>query len=444
MNRQKQWLFEAPSILETSPSGGDAMAGSPNGKGGKSKGIDRATLGKRVTNLRAQVLAARKQAGAQQNHCRDQINRFDVAWRRIVTSLQQSNVPAFTLARQVTDLESRTAELLACLGFSTSSSELNPEFEWETEWELQEGGSPALGEEEWERSPTSLSRRTIRETVSGFSRYSNVIPLQERAKIARIAQLIVQSHRTGRPIRTVQLVGHADRDVQRGANFEKKISGDRALSIQKALIQRINNQTISSQINWQRVAAGASQRVVQNPTTEQARSRNRRVILVAKTEPNKGQPSPPKWTANFLSITIRKARVPDCLGAASPSFRSLLSQKPNCVGTCGGPIREHFQIFFHVDDSIVSRPQPFQPPKVSVELEVLTPGGSSKFSKVESDAKPIYKGPGEPLETSFGKDFKLPIEPGDILRVNLRLEDGSSGVSVVYSDQINVVKLRCS
>ena len=56
--------------------------------------------------------------------------------------------------------------------------------EWEAEWELQ-GLSPyALGEEEWEQEAGYPPRgQTIRETVSGFSRYSNAIPPQERAKI---------------------------------------------------------------------------------------------------------------------------------------------------------------------------------------------------------------------------------------------------------------------
>lgn len=343
----------------------------------------------------------------------------------------------------------KTQWLFEALPISKSAFYSNQEYysnpEWETEWELLELIPPILGEGERERSPSSSPRgKVIRETISGFSQHSNVIPPQEQVKIARIAQMIVRSHRSGQPIRTVRLVGHADRDIQRGANFEKKISGDRALSVQKTLIQFINNQTISSQINWQRVAAGASQRIVQNPTTKQARARNRRVILFVKTEPKKGKLSPSKWTTNFLGITIRKAKVPGCLGTASPISRSLLSQKPDCVGTCGGRIQEHFQIFFHVDADIVPRPQPFQPPKVSVELEILSSGGSSKFSQVKSDVKPIYRGSGEPLETSFGQDFKLPIEPGDLLRVNLQLEDRSSGITVVYSDQIKVVKLPCS
>jgi len=166
-----------------------------------------------------------------------------------------------------------------------SASHSNQEYysnpEWEGEWESQEASPYGLGEEEWEQPPGSSPRgQTIRETVSGFSRYSNAIPPQERAKIARIAQIIVQSYRSGQPIRTVRLVGHADRDIQRGASFENKISGDRALAVQKVLIAAIKNPSIASQISWQRVSAGASRLIVQNSRTEGDRLRNRRVDIL--------------------------------------------------------------------------------------------------------------------------------------------------------------------
>jgi outer membrane protein OmpA-like peptidoglycan-associated protein len=169
----------------------------------------------------------------------------------------------------------------------------NPE--GETEWELPEINPYILGEEEWEQESGYPShRQTIRETVSGFSRYSNAVPPKERVKIARIAQMIIKSHRSGQPIRTIRLVGHADRDVQRGASFERKISGDRAQKVRTALIEAIERLSkplgalppISSRINWPGVAAGATQLVVQNPATESERSRNRRVDIYLSTAHN--------------------------------------------------------------------------------------------------------------------------------------------------------------
>jgi outer membrane protein OmpA-like peptidoglycan-associated protein len=172
-----------------------------------------------------------------------------------------------------------------------------------TEWEFHEASSYALEEEEWEQSP---SGRTIRETISGFSRYSNTIPPQERAKIARIAQMIVQSYSSGQPIRTVRLVGHADRDVQRGASFEKKISGDRALAVQKTLIAAIKNPLIASQISWQRVSAGASQLIVRNPRAEGDRLRNRRVRIVLYSSPaiNPNLSALIRWCQNCLNKVL--------------------------------------------------------------------------------------------------------------------------------------------
>jgi outer membrane protein OmpA-like peptidoglycan-associated protein/pimeloyl-ACP methyl ester carboxylesterase len=153
--------------------------------------------------------------------------------------------------------------------------------EWETEWELQEASPYVLSKEEWEQSLASSPHgQTIRETISGFSRHSNAIPHQERAKIVRIAQLIVQSYRSGQPIRTVRLVGHADRDVKRGASFEKKISGDRALEVKKQLINSIRSPTIASRVSWQIKALGSTQLVVPNPKTENDRRRNRRVDII--------------------------------------------------------------------------------------------------------------------------------------------------------------------
>jgi outer membrane protein OmpA-like peptidoglycan-associated protein len=198
----------------------------------------------------------------------------------------------------------------------SSNQEYYSNPEWGGEWELQKSNPYGLGEEEWERSPI----QSVRETISGFSRYSNVIPPQERAKIARIAQMIVQSHRSGQPIRTVRLVGHADRDVQRGASFEKKISGDRAQSVKQALIDVINIQSnhitqisairsrgttsaIASLIHWQIEADGANQLVVHNPKTEQERVRNRRVQIIVQRRPPR-TPSRPKPAVKKPAIEI--------------------------------------------------------------------------------------------------------------------------------------------
>jgi flagellar motor protein MotB len=139
-------------------------------------------------------------------------------------------------------------------------------------------------EAEWEQSPSSLSRgQTIRETVSGFSRYSHsatLLPSQEQQKIDRVARLIIKRFNFGqRPIH-IRLLGHADKDSPRRLPFEKKISSDRALEIQNTLIRAIDNPVITTQIIWERRAMGAIRPVVAKTVSEKERWRNRRVEIL--------------------------------------------------------------------------------------------------------------------------------------------------------------------
>lgn len=138
--------------------------------------------------------------------------------------------------------------------------------------------------QEWEQTTqNSVVEQPKRETVSRFPRHQDVVkllPAQEQQKIDRIARLIVQSFLLGvQSIRTVRLVGHADRDPQMGSQFEAKISASRVSELQQALIKSIDNPAIATQIQWQLSSAGATQPIVPNPKSEEERSRNRRVDL---------------------------------------------------------------------------------------------------------------------------------------------------------------------
>ncbi len=124
-------------------------------------------------------------------------------------------------------------------------------------------------------------------TVGRFPRYQQSIqslPLQERAKIRGLARLIVNSFRPGcQPLNSIRLVGHADRDAQRGTEFEKKISGERAARLKEALIRAIASPAIVARINWRTVAAGSTQLTVPLPRTEPDRAKNRRVeVFISK------------------------------------------------------------------------------------------------------------------------------------------------------------------
>jgi flagellar motor protein MotB len=166
----------------------------------------------------------------------------------------------------------------------------NPELE--SEWGFPESNyySYPLGEEEWEQVASCPSQNNLAIWIGRFARYGNTIqalPREEQARIGQIARHIISSYGPGcQPIRTIRLIGHADRDLQRGAAFEKKISGDRAQVVQEALIRAINNPKVSQQITWQRTAEGASQLIVRNPKTESDRARNRRVEVILITSPS--------------------------------------------------------------------------------------------------------------------------------------------------------------
>jgi outer membrane protein OmpA-like peptidoglycan-associated protein len=219
------------------------------------------------------------------------------------------------------------------------SDSSNQAFFSNPEWEVQTM-NPALGEAEWEALRLPQRQHIVRETVSGFPRHSNLVrslPPKEQQKIDQIARLIVDSYRPGQqPIRTVQLIGHADKDTPRRPDFEKKISGDRALEVKQALITAINRYssssavpnarlgkpansgairvkavhpgikfpTISSQIQWQIQASGATQLVVHVPQTERDRARNRRVEVIAQRSTRKPPSKPPKKPPTRFEIKI--------------------------------------------------------------------------------------------------------------------------------------------
>jgi len=134
-----------------------------------------------------------------------------------------------------------------------------------------------------------------RETLSGFGRYQTgvmALPLAEQQRLRRLARIIRASFRPGcQPIASVQLVGHADRDLSRGPTFEKRISLERAKAVKGALRSFLKNPALSSRISWQVSGAGATQLLFPRPGNEAQRARNRRVevIMAAKS------PSPQGW-----------------------------------------------------------------------------------------------------------------------------------------------------
>ncbi len=132
--------------------------------------------------------------------------------------------------------------------------------------------------------PAAACPRPAPQTVSGFERYSSdttkLRPRTEQEKIRTSARLIVGSFQPNcEPILSVGVIGHADRDPQRGPEFEKRISRERAQAVRTALEQAIGDPKIVGRINWRVAGNGADLMLTPNPKTEQERARNRRVEI---------------------------------------------------------------------------------------------------------------------------------------------------------------------
>lgn len=170
-------------------------------------------------------------------------------------------------------------------------------------------------------------------TLSGYSAHHQSVaslPRTEREKIKRIALVIRNSFRpNGRKIQSVRLIGHADRDRQRGANFERKISAERALNAEKAIIAEIKNPAIARNIRWIREAAGATQLVARKPRTESERKRNRRTEICFRA----GSAAEPSSRRRFIAVRgdgFVGLGIPRQLPASRGNFRGLVAVRtPN-------------------------------------------------------------------------------------------------------------------
>lgn len=160
--------------------------------------------------------------------------------------------------------------------------------DFELEAELKElmaslSGTDLESEAEWEAAGTPPCPGRTQRTVSHFPRYGEGIaslPPSEQQKLRQIAGIILSSRHTGcKPELQVDLVGHADRDFQRGPAFEHQISIRRALAVQRVL-QQLIGKTVSSGIVWQARGVGARNLLVKSPRNEQERARNRRVEII--------------------------------------------------------------------------------------------------------------------------------------------------------------------
>ena len=147
----------------------------------------------------------------------------------------------------------------------------------------------------------------IRMVIRNFPRYAkhlNSLPIDENIRLVVVADFIAESYKPGSlPILGVRLVGHADKDFQRGPHFEQQISEERAEIVETRLRNDVGIRTFSfnivqtvpnpnvprpSAIQWISTGVGASEPDEENVRrhntpanmNEEDRKRNRRVEII--------------------------------------------------------------------------------------------------------------------------------------------------------------------
>ncbi len=157
----------------------------------------------------------------------------------------------------------------------------------------------------------------------------------------------------------------------------------------------------------------------------------------------KGGRKLPSWTPDFIAITLLKLGL-ECVGEANRSRTILYSKRcePE-TNTCFSTVR--FKALFHFDIDGIPRPQPFTTAQVSAHFDFVTDDGKKTFTADRADPDAKYDGPGAPLKTLFDEKFDVDTtKKTGVLTVNLSMKDKSSGINLVYNDQIKIVPIDCA
>jgi hypothetical protein len=108
-----------------------------------------------------------------------------------------------------------------------------------------------------------------------------------------------------------------------------------------------------------------------------------------------------------------------------------------CLFPCvGQPL--NLRALFWVDAPDAERPEPFDPPRLSLTVYFFPDAGDPDVVTKETSTG-RYAGPGAPLDTGFGDlTFFTPDSPGKLM-VRASIEDPTSGTVAVYSESIRVI-----
>jgi Putative peptidoglycan binding domain len=167
------------------------------------------------------------------------------------------------------------------------------------------------------------SGQTMQRTVYGWGQYRRRVeelPPDQRAVLVEIGETIKTSYQRGRkPVRIVQVYGHADWDTPRNPQREQQMSEERARTTIDWLQSYVGN-SVATQIKWGNQGLGATQ-LKASPTSEANRRQNRRVEIRLDA---------PTLGANGTTCICQPQRIgcPDCECKISDSCNLKCPSKP--------------------------------------------------------------------------------------------------------------------
>lgn len=155
------------------------------------------------------------------------------------------------------------------------------------------------------------------------------------------------------------------------------------------------------------------------------------------------------WSPNLpdaFSITVDSpgSAPRDAWGSASGRGLFPLSAMGRLQHFCSTPAQYPLRIRFYLDSVATPRPQPFQPPTLSVIADFTPAGGSARRIANVADAAPRYDGPGWPLAPAFGELFTASSSASGALAVQAQLSDSASAGGVTYRDTVACELVPCA
>jgi peptidoglycan hydrolase-like protein with peptidoglycan-binding domain len=163
--------------------------------------------------------------------------------------------------------------------------------------------------------------QTSQRTIYGWSQYQRKVeelPADQQAALRDVGNTIIASYQPGgKPVKRVQVQGHADVDTPPNPQREQQYSQERAQMVTGWLKNYVGQ--YAAQITWESQGFGAT-RLKAQPTSEENRKRNRRVGIALLSQSMFGEvhmcPNPPTNSREFTKWLQRALNF--CFGTKIP------------------------------------------------------------------------------------------------------------------------------